>query len=126
MDVYRFVLVYYNVIALSFLESVTSFKHAIEYVTLLDFRILHIVFCYSPYKRHFRFYRFCVRIEIELSIILRQELSMWNRIKHMASNVMCCCFQVKYIYMICFIHFIINYGKEIILPIECCKRTVSS
>ena len=30
----------------------------------LDFRILHIVFCYSPHKRHFRFwpYRLCVRV----------------------------------------------------------------
>ena len=97
MDVCRFVLVYYNVIALSFLESMTGFKHAIEYVTLLDFRILHIVFCYSSYKRHFRFYRFCVRVEAELSNLTPRIIDVWNRIKHMVSSVMCSCFQVKYI-----------------------------
>jgi len=50
-----------DVIALSFLESVTDFKRAIEFMLLfLNFRILHIV-CYSPQKRHFRFwpYRLC-------------------------------------------------------------------
>ena len=43
------------------MESVTGFERAFEFVTFLDFRILHVDFCYRI-QRHFQFWpcRFCV------------------------------------------------------------------
>ena len=51
-----------RVIAL-FLGSVTGFKRAFEFVSFLDFRILHVDFCYRI-QRHFQF---CVRVGVILA-----------------------------------------------------------